>query len=158
MCCEIPEAQKAQTCKELPSNYLFCFKERASNPDYEGLLILTNGGRYFKSFENIFSKPKSADYAALFYSHVGLLAHTSGARSCKKANAPTNKQLTSQAPPRLSKASLPYTPHKLLRESCGNCANCLRPDCSSCVCCRGNKRSPSARNCCLQKVRVSPKV
>ena len=47
-----------------------------------------------------------------------------------------------------------YTPHMLWRERCKTCPNCVKPDCSKCVCCRGNQKNtdPATKNCCLQKV------
>ena len=52
------------------------------------------------------------------------------------------------------KAIKPYTPHELWQKRCKTCANCLKPDCTKCVCClgNGNNPDPDAKNCCLQKV------
>ena len=161
MCCKIPEAEKLQSYSALPSNMGFCFKERGTNPQYEGLVFVSHGGRVYKSFETCFFKSRPAqDAIDKFYSFVGLKAPPTGGRQSGVAEQRASHQggsgTTEQRAPRAKPTDkgLPMTPRELWVERCGSCQNCVKPDCQKCICCRGNTRDPTARNCCLQKART----
>lgn len=153
MCCKIPEQAKLQTCRELPEHVGFCFKERATNPQYEGLHFASKGGRKYKTFEAcLFLRRPDQTTIEKFYTYVGLKGRYNGSGQTNSvARSAAGSEPSEERPVRISKPAL--TPHQLWVERCGKCQNCTKPDCSKCICCRGNKKDPTARNCCYQKVR-----
>jgi len=141
---------------------MFVFNDRESNPQYEGLTIISQKGRRYKSYESVFWSSTDTTDASKFYSFVGLkLPNKKGIlNSSQKRNLSSNQQSSTEMtpPPRKKSATLsgPLTPHALARKGCGDCENCMKPPCSRCVCCKANEKASteSGGNCCLQKVRT----
>jgi hypothetical protein len=130
MCLNIPEREKFQTTKYLPDNVAFCFVEHRYNPGHEGLILVTAGGRSYKSVEACGSKldlPKIYSYLGLKHNLAGVVNSSGGVLS-------------------------PYTPRELWKERCGKCSNCTKPKCNECVCCRGSSRQGAPEICCYQMV------
>lgn len=150
MCFRIPEQAKLQSYTALPEGMGFCFKDRESNLQYEGLVLVSKGGRRYRSFESCFFKTKPDDKTIVnFYAFVGL-------KDRYKPGVSTDTSATSASKPmqktKSKNSAKTLSPHELSLEKCGQCAKCTRPDCGRCVCCRGNKRNPNSDNCCYQKM------
>jgi hypothetical protein len=129
MCSKIKECDKLQTSKLLPNNVAFCFLEPKTNPDYQGLLLVSAEGKRYKSVEEYKSGEECSSKLDLVkvYSYLGL----------KHLYTPATR-----APASLIAVD----------EPCGKCSNCTKPRCKECVCCRENNRAGAPGICCYQKV------
>ena len=161
MCIHIPEHEKLQTTKHLPDHIAFCFLEHEYNPQYEGLRLVTTGGRSYKSIEACCGKVN----AAKVYAYFGLKHLAPGKPTTKTQPSEIGRSDSSKVEVQSSRKSVvdsqenkirPYTPRELLKARCGECANCTKSRCNECICCKGSHNHDSPDICCYQM--VSPDV
>lgn len=157
MCLHIPDPQKRQAAKGLPSGWTFVFARdtpyitKSGQPHVPGLFIHhSECNKKFRSIEAaVVFCPKLKDFnpnvVAEFNNHIGVIAEGKGKRDSEK------KSEASASP---SGADVPLSPQDMYARRCDQCELCLKPDCRSCSSCRSNTKNPGRRRAvCLHKVR-----
>lgn len=162
MCEKIPLKNRVQHALSFPQGWYYIFGPPSydeSDRDMKGLVLFAPNGRKYRSAEkacNHNPKGLSSVDPKVFYSHVGLPLPGFSAATAKKG-APyfgTQSKITVPPPPMVDQKLL--TPQELWKNRCGNCPNCLKPECLKCASCVSNMRKAAAgngdgsRECCLQ--------
>ena len=153
MCSKIDRKEKFQESEFLPSEWWYCFEEKHTNPEYDGLVIAKSGHRKkYTSFDRALRcapiQFEGFSDATAFYRSVGL-NHLDESESKSKSTNTAAAASPSRIPAPHESADQPWTFDRLYRHRCGKCPSCNRDPCEKCHLCR--KGWP--RHGCLRRVR-----
>lgn len=173
MCLHIPDSQKKQPAKGLPSGWTFIFSRdkhdtsKSGQAHTPGLFIHhPECDKSFRSIEAAVSylpKLKTFNRSVVtdFKMHIGVLGASDEKGSNKKRAGSREITISQKSKSSHSSVDTPkgmtggtLSPQEMYVQQCGNCELCVKPACGSCFSCRSNRKAPShIRRVCLQKVR-----